>query len=106
MAEEDLYQKYRQYVGSINAGRWDQMHEYVAENASFNGIHMSPEQYAQTIASFSATCEHGLFVELLDVVIDAARGRIAAKLVASGKPITEFFGMQPTGKMVRFNEVC
>lgn len=81
------------------------MHEFVANPASFDGVMMSPQQYGETIANFSRTCEAGLYVELSDVVIDAARGRIAAKLVATGKPITEFFGMQPTGNSVRFNEV-
>lgn len=105
MDEEEMYQKYRKYIGSVNAALWDQMHEFVADPASFNGVLMTPPQYGETLAAFSRTCEGGLYVELLDVVIDAARGRIAAKLVASGKPVTEFFGMQPTGRSVRFNEV-
>lgn len=104
MAAEEIYQIYRRYVGAINAGRWDQMPEYIADPAVFDGVKMSPLQYGQTIASFSSTCE-SFYVELLDVVIDATQGRIAAKLVASGKPIMEFFGFQPTGNQVRFNQV-
>ena len=46
-----------------------------------------------------------MHLDLVDLVIDAPKGRIASKLIVTGKPITEFFGMQPSERTLRFNEV-
>ena len=106
MTEDDLEQKYKKYLAAVNAGHLDQMDEFVAEHCIFNGLKVNPQQYGEYVTSFTNQCEQGLNFQLVDLVIDAAKGRLASKLVVSGKPVTEFFGLQPTGNEVSFDEVC
>ena len=106
MTENELEQIYRKYLDAVNAGHLDQMDDFVAETCNFNGLTVTPEQYGEYVTSFTNRCESGLYFKIVDLVIDAAKGRLASKLVVSGTPVTEFFGMEPTGHEVSFDEVC
>ena len=106
MTEEELDKTYRKYLAAINAGHLDTMDDFVAEQCIFNGLKVNPEQYGEYVTSFMNRCEDGLHFKLVDLVIDAAKGRLVSKLVVSGTPITDFFGMRPTGHEVSFDEVC
>lgn len=104
--EYELEEIYKEYLAAINAGYLDQMDEFVADECIFNGLRVNPQQYGEYVTSFMNRCEEGIHIELVDLVIDAEKGRLVSKLVVSGTPTTEFFGMQPTGREVSFDEVC
>lgn len=103
--EAKLIQTYHDYLSAINAGHTDQMDRYVATQATFNGLDVTPKSYGEYIESFSHRCEKGLHFELVDIVVDAEKRRLASKLIVSGKPTVEFFGIEPNGRDVKFNEV-
>ncbi len=105
MTEAELEKAYKGYLNAVNAGRFHQLSEFIAEEADFNGRKVSPRGWDEYIAYFSDRCEKGLHFELLDLVIDAEKGKLASKLIMTGKPVKEFFGMEPNGETISFNEV-
>ena len=105
--KEQLEQKYKAYLAAVSEGRLDgdTLSGFVADQCIFNGNHFNPKQYGEYVANVTNRCHSGLQFNLVDVVIDAASGRLASKLSVSGKPKEEFFGLRATGRSVTFKEV-
>ena len=105
MAGYEYEQIYRSYIEAVSAQDFDRMNEFIADKAIFNGILMTPKAVGEQLASFTRRCEQGLHFEILDLVVDANKGNLAARLAVSGKPTQEFFGYAPTGRTMKFKEV-
>ncbi|SDD19157.1 ester cyclase [Auraticoccus monumenti] len=96
-----LHEVYHRYIEAINNRELDRMHEFAHDQLTFNGEPVSRDDYVAAIQGHLAAVEDFVW-RLDDLVIEG--DRVAARLTDTGTPVTEWLGLQPTGKAVEFTE--
>lgn len=100
----DLETLYRQYIHAINTLTMaEHFPSYCQSQVVHNGRHLSMDEYRGFIESSFEEIQ-GLRFTIAKLVTDEQTQRIAARLEFSGRPVTEFRGIQPTGNEVKFSE--
>ncbi|KAH7008896.1 SnoaL-like polyketide cyclase-domain-containing protein [Ilyonectria destructans] len=95
---------YQQYIHAINTLTMaEHFPSYCQSQVVHNGRHLSMDEYRGLIESSFEEIQ-GLRFTIANLVADEEAQRIAARLEFSGRPVTEFRGIQPTGKEVNFSE--
>ncbi|GAB7043824.1 MULTISPECIES: ester cyclase [Catenuloplanes] len=97
----DLHEIYRDYIEAINNREFDRMHEFAHERLTFNGEPVSRDEYVATMKAHLAAVRDFTW-RLDDLVVED--DRVAARLTDTGVPVTEWLGLQPTGRSVEFTE--
>ncbi|KFA66976.1 hypothetical protein S40285_08386 [Stachybotrys chlorohalonatus IBT 40285] len=102
----DMEAVYRAYIDSINSRT---MAEYFPGYCQSNIVHncnkYTTDQYREMIESSQVVIED-LWFGLEDVIVDESAQMVASHIRFTGKPVKEFCGIQPTGREVRFSELC
>jgi predicted ester cyclase len=97
----DLATVYQRYLQCLNERRWDDLHEFVHEELSYNSTPMSLDDYrAARQAEAHAIPDLHFTAELL--VADA--DTVAARLFFRCTPQQPFLGFEPTGTLMAFAE--
>lgn len=101
---EKMAAAYRAYIDSINTHT---MHghfpSFVQPEVTHNTRPLSLSQYAGFIETSFEEIQ-GLVFHLREVVCDTERQQVAAWIEFTGTPLTDFRGVRPTGRSVRFTE--
>ncbi|KAF9870185.1 hypothetical protein CkaCkLH20_12271 [Colletotrichum karsti] len=108
MPEEpiDLGSLYRAYVASINHRTMSsEFPRFCRKELRHNNRAFSVEDYWRNI-EYSQDAIPDLKFEIQELLVDEDTQQVAARLELSGTPISEFAGMRPNGKRIKFHEHC
>ncbi|WP_033343202.1 ester cyclase [Catenuloplanes japonicus] len=97
----DLRALYLDHIEAINAREFDRMAEFAHDTIVFNGEPVSRDDYVATMKQHMSAVD-GFVWRLDDLLIEG--DRVAARLTDTGTPVTEWLGLQPTGRSVTFTE--
>jgi predicted ester cyclase len=94
MSDNDLHAFYERYFADVNAHRFDRMDEFINDEVTLNS---EPASRDILVAVQRADVEAvpDLHWELKELAFDG--DRIAARLINTGTPVTEWLGVAPTG---------
>ena len=100
-SQGELLAVYRDYLRCLNERQWSQLGEFVADHLSYNGKHMSLQDYRALLESdVHAIPDLQYHPELL-----LADGHVVAcRLFFQCNPRHAFLGFEPTGAQVSFSE--
>lgn len=101
MTREALTDVYRRYLDCLNARRWDDLGEFVAEEVSHNDRPLGLSGYRAMLESDVRTIPDLRFVPDRVVVEGDA---VACRLVFRCTPQRPFLGFEPTGAPITFAE--
>jgi predicted ester cyclase len=98
---DDPHGFYDAFIAMANAREFDRMHEFAHDPYVHNGTQIS---LAEAAADFRSHTERipDLVWGIQDLVVEGER--MAARLVNTGTPESELFGMAPTGNSLTFTE--
>ncbi|GAA0988304.1 ester cyclase [Nocardiopsis tropica] len=94
MADFDIHEFYRRYVGELNAHKFDGMDEFIHDEVVLNGV---PGTRDTVIALQKADIEAvpDLHWEVQEFLVDGDRAAVRA--INTGTPVREWLGAAPTG---------
>ncbi|MEU0238413.1 ester cyclase [Nocardiopsis sp. NPDC006198] len=94
MADFDIHEFYRRYVGELNAHKFDGMDEFIHDEVVLNGV---PGTRDAVIALQKADIEAvpDLHREVREFLVDGDRAAVRA--INTGTPVREWLGAAPTG---------
>ncbi|WP_433697286.1 ester cyclase [Nocardiopsis sp. CA-288880] len=94
MADFDIHEFYRRYVGELNAHKFDGMDEFIHDEVVLNGV---PGTRDTVIALQKADIEAvpDFHWELQEFLVDGDRAAVRA--INTGTPVREWLGAAPTG---------
>lgn len=94
MTDIDLNEFYRRYIDVLNAHEFDRMSEFVATTTTLNG---EPGTLDDVVASLTGIAQAvpDIHWEITELAIDGER--VAARLINTGTPVTEWLGVPPNG---------
>jgi predicted ester cyclase len=97
----DLRSFYERYIEMLNAREFDRLDEFFHERVTQNG---RPGTRAEILEALTMHTQGipDLVWDLQELVIEG--DRIAARLIDTGTPAKECFGLTPTGASVEFME--
>ncbi|KAL0935502.1 SnoaL-like polyketide cyclase [Colletotrichum truncatum] len=102
----DLQALYRAYVASINnRTTGSEFPKLCRKEVRHNNRPFSVENYGR-IMEQSHEAISGLHFEIQELLVDEDTQQVAARLEITGTPISEFAGVRPNGKSVKFHEHC
>ncbi|MFC7673637.1 ester cyclase [Mycolicibacterium sp. GCM10028919] len=101
MTREALTDVYRRYLDCLNARRWDDLGEFVAEEVSHNDRPLGLSGYRAMLEGDVRTIPDLRFVPDRVVVEGDA---VACRLVFRCTPQRPFLGFEPTGAPITFVE--
>ena len=101
MTREALADVYRRYLDCLNARRWDDLGEFVAEEVSHNDRPLGLSGYRAMLEGDVRTIPDLRFVPDRVVVEGDA---VACRLVFRCTPQRPFVGFEPTGAPITFAE--
>jgi predicted ester cyclase len=103
-AEYDIRAIYRGYLSAVNTQRSKtQLEMFCQPHITHNGQVSDLDEYLTILEdAFSRIQDYHLTIQ--ELVTDEVTQRVAVRLELSGKPVAEAFGIQPTGRSVRFSE--
>jgi predicted ester cyclase len=101
MTREALTDVYRRYLDCLNARRWDDLGEFVAEEVSHNDRPLGLSGYRAMLEGDVRTIPDLRFVPDRVVVESDA---LACRLVFRCTPQRPFLGFEPTGAPITFAE--
>ncbi|MEJ2869102.1 ester cyclase [Actinomycetospora sp. OC33-EN08] len=97
----DLEQRYRDYLGCLNARRFDDLGAHVGEDVLHNGVRLGLGGYRAMLENDVGTVPDLVF----DVRLLVATGdTVGAILGFECTPVREFRGLPPTGRAISFTE--
>lgn len=104
LSRAKLEAEYRAYINAINTHTmYADFPRFVQDSVTHNTKTLTRTTYADFIeTSFDEI--KGLYFNLREVVCDSDTQQIAAWIEFTGTPTTEFRGIKPTGRSVRFTE--
>ncbi|XKK38637.1 ester cyclase [Nocardiopsis sp. ARC36] len=94
MADFDIHEFYRRYVGELNAHKFDGMDEFIHDEVVLNGV---PGTRDTVIALQKADIEAvpDFHWEVREFLVDGDRAAVRA--INTGTPVREWLGAAPTG---------
>ncbi|MFD6140898.1 ester cyclase [Promicromonospora sp. NPDC060271] len=100
---EELRDFYRRYIELANNRDFDRMDEFAHDEVIMNGTPVSRDDM---VAEFRrhTNAVPDLHWEVQELLVDGTH--VAARLVDSGTPVTEWNGLAPTGATVTFAETA
>lgn len=103
MSTEELRDFYLRYIDLANKREFDRMEEFAHDEVIMNG---SPVARDDMVHEFHRHTDAvpDLHWEVQDLLVDG--DRIAARLIDTGTPISEWNGLAPTGASVSFAETA
>ena len=101
MTEPDLLAAYHGYLACLNERQWTRLGEYVADQLSYNGRHMTLDDYRAMLEGDTRAIPDLQFHPELLVADDRV---VACRLYFRCTPRHAFQGFEPTGRQVEFAE--
>lgn len=101
MSDTDLAARYRGYIACLNAQDWDNLGQFVHEDAHYNGTRVGLVGYRAMLEADSRAIPDLVFT--IDLLV-AEPPRIAARLTFDCTPVGQLFGLPVNGKRVQFTE--
>ena len=101
MTEHDLIAVYHGYLRCLNERQWSKLGEYVADELSYNGRHMSLSDYRAMLEEDTHAVPDLQFHPELLLADDRV---LACRLYFRCNPRHTFLGFEPTGGQVSFPE--
>ncbi|KAI0379613.1 SnoaL-domain-containing protein [Hypomontagnella monticulosa] len=104
LSARELEDKYRQYIGCINAQTMEaELHRFCHPQVVHNTKALTIEEYRLLIQE-AFTAIPDITFGLHTVVVDERAQRVAVRIEFSGTPIGVFAGVKPNGRSVSFCE--
>lgn len=101
MTRDQIIAAYTGYIDCLNRQNWDNLHQFVAVEAIYNGEVVGLEGYrAMLVDDFKAIPD--LFFNVTRIAADPPV--IASRIAFDCKPVGELFGLPVNGRRVRFTE--
>ena len=101
MSTETLTDVYRRYLLCLNERRWDELGQFVCEDAIHNERPLGLEGYRQMLEADVAAIPDLQFVAEFIVTHDDV---VASRLNFHCRPERTFLGFEPTGLPISFSE--
>ncbi|KAF6814854.1 SnoaL-like polyketide cyclase [Colletotrichum sojae] len=102
----DLRALYRDYVAAMNGrGGEQELRRFCGPRVRHNDRPLSLADYARSM-QMSHEAIAGLHFEIQELLVDDETQQVAARLQITGTPVSEFAGVRPNGKSVKFHEHC
>jgi predicted ester cyclase len=98
---ENLAAVYRRYLQCLNERRWNDLHEFVRENLTYNAQPMTLVDYRAARQAETQAIPDLRFTA--DLVVTSA-DTVAARLFFRCTPQQPFLGFEPTGTQISFVE--
>jgi predicted ester cyclase len=101
MTTENLATVYRRYLQCLNERRWNDLHEFVSENLTYNAQPMTLVDYCAARQAEAQAIPDLRFTA--DLVVTSA-DTVAARLFFRCTPEQPILGFVPTGTQISFAE--
>ncbi len=101
MAQADLLTIYRDYLGCLNARRWDELSRFVSDEVIYNGVRLGLCGYRAMLESDTGATPDLQFVPEILIADDRV---VSCRLFFQCTPQRGFLGFEPTGGQVSFAE--
>lgn len=97
----ELRAAYLEYLSCLNERRWERLGDYVADELTYNGAHLTLADYrAMLVGDTEAIPDLRFEPEFLVVDGDI----VACRLPFRCQPVSTFLGFEPTGRELAFPE--
>ena len=97
----DLLDVYRDYLTCLNERRWESLGDFVADDLSYNGRHLTLADYRTLLEDDARAIPDLVYREELLLANDDI---VACRLFFDCTPQQTFLGVEPSGGRVRFPE--
>jgi len=92
---------YGRYIEALNAHEFDRMAEFIADRPTLNGEPGTRDDVVAVLTGDIAAVPD-FHWRVLEIAVDG--DRLAARLVNTGTPATEWLGVAPTGRSFEITE--
>ena len=92
---------YGRYIEALNAHEFDRMAEFIADRPTLNGEPGTRDDVVAVLTGDIAAVPD-FHWQVLEIAVDG--DRLAARLVNTGTPATEWLGVAPTGRSFEITE--
>jgi predicted ester cyclase len=101
MSEFNVKDFYNRYIDALNAYEFDRMDEFVHDEIV---MHSEPTTRAALVAQLNSIIEAIPDFHWVTTDIAINGDSLAVRLLNTGTPITEWYGVAPTGKKIEIEE--
>lgn len=100
----DMQSNYKDYVAAVNSHTLpDIIPRFLSEKTTNNTVTTDVDEFIAIVEGFFGAVQ-GLYFELKELICSSSTRQIGAVIEFTGTPVSEFRGIQPTGRDVRFTE--